>query len=103
MLIFIFSKSVSIHVTGHQRRMPLWLFLIAVIKADITEMCLAWTDRERYQFTVTNTTFLADVWGSLKENCSMDYAKLSRAMRYYYGKGLIEKVRKHQTHNDLCI
>ncbi|XP_065058830.1 uncharacterized protein LOC135686511 isoform X2 [Rhopilema esculentum] len=78
---------------GHQRRLPLWLFMITVIKADRKQVCLAWTDTYRLEFTVTDRDLLAHVWGLVKGNVSMDYAKLSRALRYYYGKRIIEKVQ----------
>ena len=87
-----FLNIISLFLSGHQRRLPLWLFMITVIKADRKQVCLAWTDTDRLEFTVKDRDLLAHVWGLVKGNVSMDYAKLSRALRYYYGKRIIEKV-----------
>ena len=35
---------------------------------------------------------VAYLWGSIKDKSDMTYEKLGRAMRYYYGKNIIEKV-----------
>ena len=72
--------------------MPLWLFLIAVLRADHKQICLSWKSCEKYEFVVKDKKLVAKLWGLLKQNPAMDYLKLTRALRYYYKKELIEKV-----------
>ena len=72
--------------------MPLWLFLIAVLRADHKQICLSWKSFEKYEFVVKDKKLVAKLWGLLKQNPAMDYLKLTRALRYYYKKELIEKV-----------
>jgi predicted Zn-dependent protease len=38
------------------------------------------------------------LWGKRKNNPSMDYGKLSRAMRYYYKNGELIAVEKRTTY-----
>jgi len=38
------------------------------------------------------------VWGERKKNPSMNYEKLSRAMRYYYKNGELEAVDRRTTY-----
>ena len=72
--------------------MPLWLFMIAAIRADHKQICLSWKKCEKYEFEIKDRDLLAKLWGLLKGNPAMDYSKLTRALRYYYKKDLIEKV-----------
>ena len=72
--------------------MPLWLFLIATLRADHKQVCLRWKNCEKYEFLVKDKNLLAKLWGLFKGNPAMDYSKLTRALRYYYKKDLIEKV-----------
>ena len=76
-----------------RKRIPLWLFIIELLDLDEEQKCLAWTNEQPYEFIVKNPDELASLWGSLKENPTMTYAKLTRGLRYYYGKSIIEKVK----------
>ena len=42
-------------------------------------------------FRVVDSHSLAQFWGVHKRRSNMTYDKLSRAMRYYYGKDLLDK------------
>lgn len=53
---------------------------------------ITWTDREKLEFRLVNAHDVSYLWGHLNGKENMTYAKFSRAIRYYYGKGVIEKV-----------
>uniref|UniRef100_H3AJ88 E74 like ETS transcription factor 5 n=1 Tax=Latimeria chalumnae TaxID=7897 RepID=H3AJ88_LATCH len=53
---------------------------------------LEWEDRDNGIFRVVKSEALAKVWGQRKKNDRMTYEKLSRALRYYYKTGILERV-----------
>ena len=53
---------------------------------------IEWADRRQLEFTIKDPDEVAKLWGLVKEKSTMTYAKLARGIRYYYGKGVIEKV-----------
>lgn len=58
---------------------------------------ICWTNREAGEFKLKNQEEVARRWGNLKHRPGMNYDKLSRALRYYYQKGIIKKVFKITT------
>ena len=56
--------------------------------------CVKWTNREKLEFKVEDTDALAQEWGQRKGKNTMTWAKFARAMRYYYGKDVLEKVER---------
>ena len=44
------------------------------------------------EFRVVRPEALAKLWGARKNRRNMTYDKLSRALRYYYGRNIITKV-----------
>uniref|UniRef100_A0A4W2FWG7 E74 like ETS transcription factor 5 n=1 Tax=Bos indicus x Bos taurus TaxID=30522 RepID=A0A4W2FWG7_BOBOX len=71
----------------------LWEFVRDLLLSP-EENCgiLEWEDREQGIFRVVKSEALAKMWGQRKKNDRMTYEKLSRALRYYYKTGILERV-----------
>ena len=52
---------------------------------------IQWTGNE-YEFTILQPDDMAAMWGERKGKPRMNYDKLSRGLRYYYSKGIMDKV-----------
>jgi len=59
---------------------------------------ISWENEEKGVFYITDTAKFAKLWGMRKKNPSMNYEKLSRAMRYYYKNGELIAVDKRTTY-----
>lgn len=59
---------------------------------------IAWDNEAEGVFFITDTAKYAKLWGERKKNKTMNYEKLSRAMRYYYKNGELEAVEKRTTY-----
>ncbi|XP_048339213.1 ETS homologous factor [Sphaerodactylus townsendi] len=53
---------------------------------------IKWEDRTEGVFRFLKSEAVAQLWGKKKNNSSMTYEKLSRAMRYYYKREILERV-----------
>ncbi|KAJ6637880.1 ETV5-related protein Ets96B [Pseudolycoriella hygida] len=85
-----------IHSSGslHQRRgsLQLWQFLVALLDEPASSAgCIAWTGRGM-EFKLVEPEEVARRWGLQKNRPAMNYDKLSRSLRYYYEKGIMQKV-----------
>ncbi|XP_048341629.1 ETS-related transcription factor Elf-5 [Sphaerodactylus townsendi] len=71
----------------------LWEFVRDLLLSP-EENCgiLEWEDRDKGIFRVVKSDALAKMWGQRKKNDRMTYEKLSRALRYYYKTGILERV-----------
>ncbi|CAI4223728.1 unnamed protein product [Auanema sp. JU1783] len=58
--------------------------------------CVRWVDREQGTFKIESSHHLARFWGQRKNRSQMNYDKLSRSLRQYYKKGIIQKPEKKQ-------
>ncbi|KAH7732017.1 CRE-ETS-4 protein [Aphelenchoides avenae] len=58
--------------------------------------CVRWVNREEGTFKIESSHHLARYWGLRKNRCQMNYDKLSRSLRQYYKKGIIQKPEKKQ-------
>ncbi|KHN73912.1 ETS domain-containing protein Elk-1 [Toxocara canis] len=72
---------------------PLWKFILELLLKGEHNDCIAWTGNVLGEFKFIDPEAVAKLWGIRKRKPSMNYDKLSRALRYYYGKGIIKKVR----------
>lgn len=70
----------------------LWEFLLNLLLDEKCDHMICWTNREAGEFKLKNQEEVARRWGNLKHRPGMNYDKLSRALRYYYQKGIIKKV-----------
>ncbi|XP_061872766.1 ETS translocation variant 4-like isoform X2 [Colius striatus] len=77
----------------YQRRgsLQLWRFLVALLDDPTNSHFIAWTGRGM-EFKLIEPEEVARLWGIQKNRPAMNYDKLSRSLRYYYEKGVMQKV-----------
>ncbi|KAK0397402.1 hypothetical protein QR680_002115 [Steinernema hermaphroditum] len=68
----------------------LWQFLLELLQSNEVN-CIEWTNNNPYEFRFTDRVEVARLWGKRKNKPKMNYEKLARSLRYYYGKDMIEK------------
>lgn len=69
----------------------LWQFILELLADETCHDIVAWTETP-LEFKVINSKEMAIRWGNRKNRPKMNYDKLSRALRYYYRKNLIQHV-----------
>ena len=52
---------------------------------------IRWEDRKERVFRILDPVQIANLWGLQKNRTNMTYEKLSRALRYYYKMGILQK------------
>uniref|UniRef100_A0A8C1EUF4 ETS variant transcription factor 5b n=1 Tax=Cyprinus carpio carpio TaxID=630221 RepID=A0A8C1EUF4_CYPCA len=77
----------------YQRRgsLQLWQFLVTLLDDPSNGHFIAWTGRG-LEFKLIEPEEVARRWGIQKNRPAMNYDKLSRSLRYYYEKGIMQKV-----------
>lgn len=71
----------------------LWEFLYDALKnPGYNPRLVKWENEMEGVFRFVQSEMMAHVWGNLKNNGNMNYEKLSRAMRHYYRRGILERV-----------
>ena len=80
--------------TRYKNTIHLWEFLLELLEDERYIPLISWTRKEEGEFKIKRQEEVAKRWGRLKQRAGMNYDKLSRALRYYYQKGIIKKVRK---------
>ncbi|XP_070111739.1 ETS-related transcription factor Elf-3 isoform X7 [Equus przewalskii] len=71
----------------------LWEFIRDIlIHPELNEGLMKWENRREGVFKFLRSEAVAQLWGQKKRNSSMTYEKLSRAMRYYYKREILERV-----------
>ncbi|CAM9635398.1 unnamed protein product [Lampetra planeri] len=77
----------------YQRRgsLQLWQFLVALLDDPANGHLITWTGRGM-EFKLLEPEEVARKWGVQKNRPAMNYDKLSRSLRYYYEKGIMQKV-----------
>eukprot|EP00118_Oscarella_pearsei_P003358 m.14022 g.14022 ORF g.14022 m.14022 type:complete len:469 (+) comp25400_c0_seq3:837-2243(+) len=77
----------------HSAHSPqLWEFLLMLLDDLKKKNVIGWKSKEDGVFKIFSSDAAARLWGSHKNRTNMNYDKMSRAMRYYYAKGIFEKV-----------
>uniref|UniRef100_A0A6J0SQ37 ETS-related transcription factor Elf-5 n=1 Tax=Pogona vitticeps TaxID=103695 RepID=A0A6J0SQ37_9SAUR len=87
------SQEFQSHSRTSLQSSHLWEFVRDLLLSP-DENCgiLEWEDRDQGIFRVIKSDALAKMWGQRKKNDRMTYEKLSRALRYYYKTGILERV-----------
>ncbi|MGH0140124.1 UNVERIFIED_CONTAM: hypothetical protein FKN15_008858 [Acipenser sinensis] len=71
----------------------LWEFIRDILlNPERNPDLIKWEDRTEGVFRFLKSEAVAQLWGKKKNNSSMTYEKLSRAMRYYYKREILERV-----------
>lgn len=78
--------------TRYKNTIHLWEFLLELLEDERYVPLISWTRKEEGEFKIKRQEEVARRWGRLKQRAGMNYDKLSRALRYYYQKGIIKKV-----------
>ncbi|KAE9417446.1 hypothetical protein Angca_006863, partial [Angiostrongylus cantonensis] len=101
------SSNASMHDTDDPRPSPfprhsgtvhLWHFIRELLDHPNKQYgsCVRWVDRDEGTFKIESSHHLARFWGQRKNRAQMNYDKLSRSLRQYYKKGIIQKPEKKQ-------
>ncbi|KAM8891309.1 ETS homologous factor isoform 2-T2 [Spinachia spinachia] len=88
------KRSLSRQVKKHNPRgIHLWEFIRDILlNPERNPGLIKWEDRTQGVFRFLKSDAVAQLWGKKKNNISMTYEKLSRAMRYYYKREILERV-----------
>ncbi|KAL9959580.1 hypothetical protein ACROYT_G032914 [Oculina patagonica] len=70
----------------------LWEFLLELLANESLSTIISWRRKEYKEFKLKSPEEVARRWGIFRGKKGMTYQKLSRALRFYYGQGIIEKV-----------
>ncbi|CAG5094287.1 Oidioi.mRNA.OKI2018_I69.XSR.g13423.t1.cds [Oikopleura dioica] len=76
---------------NHKNSIHLWQFLAELLNQQKYLKCIKWVDREQGIFKIEDSQEVAKLWGLRKNRPNMNYDKLSRSIRQYYKKGIIQK------------
>ncbi|XP_018666944.2 transcription factor protein isoform X2 [Ciona intestinalis] len=75
------------------KNVHLWEFIRDILlDPEHSPSLIKWEDRQSGVFRFMQSDVVASMWGERKRNPKMTYEKLSRAMRYYYNRGILERV-----------
>lgn len=90
-----FTRDVTVYPEHRpfQRRgsLQLWQFLVVLLEEPKCSQYITWTGRGM-EFKLIDPEEVARRWGIQKNRPAMNYDKLSRSLRYYYEKGIMQKV-----------
>ncbi|KAF7267387.1 DNA-binding protein Ets97D isoform X2 [Rhynchophorus ferrugineus] len=77
--------------SGNNGQIQLWQFLLELLTSKEYMSVIQWTGKDG-EFKLTHPEVVAFLWGKRKNKPTMNYEKLSRALRYYYDGDMISKV-----------
>lgn len=78
--------------TLNSGQIQLWQFLLELLTDKEHKSAIQWLGTEG-EFKLSQPETVAQLWGQRKNKPSMNYEKLSRALRYYYDGDMISKVQ----------
>lgn len=73
-------------------RVEIWQFLLNLLTDSEYKNLIEWVDNDG-TFKVIKPNTVSIMWGLIKNNWCMNYNKMAAALRYHYGKGIIEKAK----------
>lgn len=85
------QKRIPIVPAGNNGQIQLWQFLLEMLTERDSREYIQWVGDEG-EFKLNNPEMVAQLWGLRKNKPTMNYEKLSRALRYYYDGDMIAKV-----------
>ncbi|XP_055531408.1 DNA-binding protein Ets97D [Wyeomyia smithii] len=77
--------------SGNNGQIQLWQFLLEILTDKEHRGIIQWIGSDG-EFKLCNPELVAQLWGERKNKPTMNYEKLSRALRYYYDGDMISKV-----------
>eukprot|EP00800_Vazella_pourtalesii_P003840 TRINITY_DN1403_c0_g1_i1.p1 TRINITY_DN1403_c0_g1~~TRINITY_DN1403_c0_g1_i1.p1 ORF type:complete len:286 (+),score=65.16 TRINITY_DN1403_c0_g1_i1:467-1324(+) len=82
------------HVPQKRRGKQLWKYLYQLLQDETHKKVICWSDnaKNQFEFKLLEPEEVATLWGKEKGKLNMNYDKLSRSLRFYYQKNLIQKV-----------
>jgi hypothetical protein len=76
-----------------KKTIHLWEFLEEIVdNKAYSPKYITWVSREQGVFRLVDSKAVAKLWGQRKNRHDMTYEKMSRAIRYYYERGIIRHV-----------
>lgn len=78
---------------GIPKQAQLYEFILKVLNNPINQHILSWKDKSKGIFYINDTKAFARLWGLHRNSDNMSYEKLSRAMRYYYRRNILEQIK----------
>ncbi|XP_029435636.1 ETS translocation variant 3-like protein [Rhinatrema bivittatum] len=75
------------------RQIQLWHFILELLQKEEFRHVIAWQQGEYGEFVIKDPDEVARLWGRRKCKPQMNYDKLSRALRYYYNKRILQKTK----------
>jgi len=85
------------YLTGNNGQIQLWQFLLELLTDRQYSEIIEWMTLDG-EFKLHSAETVAQMWGQRKNKPTMNYEKLSRALRYYYDNDMITKVLFFSVH-----